>query len=172
MNLNPFDPNGAPWNEAVLHNLGAWSIAYPKDADGKVTSVIVTPDIDMSGYAAAVAAFAKVALAAYAAEARYNKEVGGITYNGSPIATDDRSKQMILGARMAAQADATFNTKWAASDGTIVALDAPGLVALSNAVLAHVQACFLRFASVNADIDAGNITTTAQVDAAFAAITV
>ena len=79
---------------------------------------------------------------------------------------------MILGARMAAQADATFTTKWAATDGTIVALDAAGLVALSNAVLAHVQACFLRFASVKADIDAGNVTTTAQVDAAFAAITV
>lgn len=171
MNLNPLDPNGAPWNEAVLHGLGASSIAYPRNADGKVTTIIVEPDIDLSGYAAALAVAVKGQLAAYAAAARYNKEIGGITFNGSPVATDDRSKQMILGARMAAQADATFTTKWAATDGTIVALDAAGLIALSNAVLGHVQACFLRFASVKADIDAGNITTTAQIDAAFAAIT-
>lgn len=172
MQLNKLDPTGKPWNEAVLHALGAGSIAYPTDAAGAVSAVIVSPDIDLSGYAAAIAAESKRELAAYASAVRYDKEVGGITYNGSPIATDDRSKQMILGARMVAQADATFTTKWAATDGTIVALDAPGLVALSNAVLAHVQACFLRFASVKADIDAGNITTTAQVDAAFAAITV
>jgi hypothetical protein len=47
-------------------------------------------------------------------------------------------------------------------------LNATQVIALSNAVLAHVQACFATYASIKAAITAGTITTTAQIDAAFA----
>lgn len=110
----------------------------------------------------------KAMLIAYAADARWRKEVGGIIVGGVPVATDDRSKQMILGARLAAEADSGFTTPWVGSDGSINTLNAAQVVAISNAVLAHVAGCFATFATVKADIDTGDITTREEIDAAFA----
>lgn len=50
----------------------------------------------------------KVALAAYAADKRWQKETGGFEFNGLHIATDDRSKIMIAGAREAAKSQSGF----------------------------------------------------------------
>lgn len=107
-------------------------------------------------------------LIAYAATARWRKETGGITVGGIPIATDDRSKQMIMGVRIAADADAGFTTPWVAADGAIHTVDAATVIAISNAVLAHVAACFATYAAVKAAIDDETITTFAEIDAAFA----
>jgi len=52
MQLNPLDPNGSPWNEGALHALGASAVAWPDLAKGPV----VTPDVNLAGYAAAAAA--------------------------------------------------------------------------------------------------------------------
>jgi hypothetical protein len=49
-------------------------------------------------------------LIAYAADVRWRKEVGGIVVAGVPVATDDRSKQMIIGARLAANSDPDWST--------------------------------------------------------------
>lgn len=106
-------------------------------------------------------------LVAYASSARYRKEVGGIVVADVPVATDDRSKQMILGARVAADADPDFATLWVGADGNIYPITAAAMVMISNAVMAHVAACFATFATVKAQIDAGTITTAAQIDAAF-----
>lgn len=107
-------------------------------------------------------------LVAYASSARYAKEIGGIVVAGVPVATDDRSKQMILGARVAADTDPDFSTLWVGADGNIYPVTAAAMITISNAVLAHVAACFTLFASVKTQIDVGTITTTAQIDAAFA----
>ncbi len=111
----------------------------------------------------------KEELTAYAADARWRKEVGGITVAGVPVATDDRSKQMIIGARIAADADANWTSQWVGADGSIYPINAAAIVAISDAVQAHVNACFATFASVKTEIDAGTITTNAEIDAAFAA---
>lgn len=108
-------------------------------------------------------------LSTYATSKRYAKEIGGITVSGVPVATDDRSKQMILGARLAAQADSNWSTSWVAADGSIVPVNASTIIAISDAVQAHVNDCFTTFALVKADIDSGTITTIAEIDAAFAA---
>nr|WP_278377177.1 DUF4376 domain-containing protein [Brucella anthropi] len=105
----------------------------------------------------------------YAAAKRWEKEVGGIEVNGLTVATDDRSKTMISGARVAAMANPEFTTAWKGSGGEFVPLDAGAVVAISDAVLAHVSNCFAVEAQVLADIDAGAITTVEQIDAAFAA---
>lgn len=105
-------------------------------------------------------------LTAYAADKRWRVETGGITVAGVAIATDDRSKQMIIGARIAADADAGWSTPWVAADGTVVPVDALTMIVISNAVLAHVSACFAIYAAVAADIEAGDITTTDEIDAA------
>lgn len=107
-------------------------------------------------------------LAAYASDLRWQKESGGITISGVPIATDDRSKLMITGARVAADADPAWTTIWQGTDGTSYPLNAAAMIAISNAVSAHVAGCFASYATVKAAIDAGTMTTTAAIDAAFA----
>lgn len=103
----------------------------------------------------------------YAADARWRSEVAGVTVNGVTIATDDRSKVMLIGARVAAATDPNFTTPWVAADGATHQLTAAEVVAISDAVLAHVATCFATFNSVTAGIAAGEITTTAEIDAAF-----
>lgn len=107
-------------------------------------------------------------LVVYASTKRWSVEVGGITVAGIQISTDDRSKIMISGARIAAQADAGFTTKWVAADGTVHDLDAEQVIAISDAVLAHVSAAFATYSAVLSGIyaDPPTITTLAEVDAA------
>jgi len=107
-------------------------------------------------------------LPAYAAQKRWEKENGGINIGGAQIATDDRSKVMISGARVAAENDPNFSTEWKAADGSFVTVNAAMIVAISDAMLAHVSNCFALEAQVLAQIEAGTITTTEEIDAAFA----
>ena len=107
-------------------------------------------------------------LVAYARDARWRAEIGGIEWEGVPIATDDSSKIKIAGARLAAQADPGFETTWYGTDGEGVVVDAPLIIELSDAVLAHVDGTFTTFGQVKAAITAGTITTREEVDAAFA----
>jgi hypothetical protein len=105
-------------------------------------------------------------LIGYAADRRWRKEVGGIVVGGVPVTTDDRSKLMIAGARIKADANPEFTTNWKTGSGFIL-LDAATIIALSDAVLAHVDSCFETEGEVLAAIDAGTITTREQIDAAF-----
>ncbi|MBX8811211.1 DUF4376 domain-containing protein [Ochrobactrum sp. MR34] len=107
-------------------------------------------------------------LRSLAAQKRWEKEVGGITLSGLVVHTDDRSKIMISGARVAAEADRNFTTQWKGADGSFVTLDAAMIVAISNAVSNHVSNCFALEAQVLAQIEAGTITTATEIDAAFA----
>lgn len=106
-------------------------------------------------------------LVAHAADRRWQKEVGGIIVAGIPVATDDRSKLMITGARLAAMADPAWTTVWHGSDGGTYPLNVAAMVAISDAVQAHVNGTFETFASVKAAIEAGTVTDKAGVDAAF-----
>lgn len=105
-------------------------------------------------------------LIAHAAARRWQVETAGITAGGVMVATDDRSKSLIMGARMAADKDPGFTTRFKPVGGGFVTVDAPAIIAISDALLAHVAACFAIEAQVVADIDAGIITTTAEIDAA------
>ena len=111
-----------------------------------------------------------VNLAAYAALARYGKETGGITVAGVPIATDRESQAMITGAYVVASTNAAWSTAWKTGTGAFVTVTAAQMIAIALAVAAHVGNCFASEATTDAAITAGTITTTAQVDAAFAAI--
>jgi hypothetical protein len=107
-------------------------------------------------------------LRAAAADARWRRETGGITVSGIPVHTDDRSKMMLMGARIQATAAPGFSTQWKGADGQFVTLDAATIGALSDAVLAHVDACFAREQEVLAAINAGDVTTLAEIEQAFA----
>lgn len=106
----------------------------------------------------------KVTLKGYAALKRWQRETSGIVVSGQAIATDDRTKNLLLGARVAANNNPAFTTPWANEDGTISELNAAQVIAISDAVLAHVKGCFARFETISDGIDAATITTRLQVD--------
>ena len=111
-------------------------------------------------------------LADYAKDARDAKENGGITVQGVPIATDDRSKLLVAGARMRADDNPSGTEMWAAADGKEYPLPAAAIVLISKAIGAHVSACFTCYGQVKAAIaaDPPTITDRAGVDAAYAAV--
>lgn len=114
-----------------------------------------------------VVAQTKTSLIAYAKQRRWEIETGGVTVNGSRVETDDRSKLMILGARLRADADPDTTEDWDMPDGTTRVLSAPEIVALSDAIAAHVSTVFKTYSQVKAKIEAGTITTTEQINAEF-----
>ncbi|MCA1242938.1 DUF4376 domain-containing protein [Stappia stellulata] len=111
-------------------------------------------------------------LNAHLSAIRRTHETGGVSVTIGPdvieVATDHEGKTNLLGARVAAQEVPGFTTDWSAING-IFPLDAAGIIALSDAVLAHINGAFVAQAAVIADIDAGTLTTPAEVEAAFAA---
>lgn len=111
-----------------------------------------------------------LALVDYAGRARWLTEISGITVGGIAIATDDRAKLMLSGARLRAEKNPDATEKWHADDGSVYVVTAPQIIAMSDAVAAHVSACFSIFADVKAKIDAGTITEQSQIDDAFGAL--
>lgn len=109
----------------------------------------------------------KAQLLAHLANYRWAVETGGITFEGVTVATDDRSKTMIMGARVAAMANPDHVVNWKMPDGSWVPLDAAMITAISDAVLNHVNSCFEKEAMVAAMIEEGDITGVEGVEAAF-----
>jgi len=102
-------------------------------------------------------------LAAYAADRRWRAETGGIAVDGLTIATDRESQAMISNAvQTAERTGQSINYK---AGGVFVTLTPEQIIGLALTVAVHVQASFAAEAAVVADIDAGTITTIAQIDA-------
>lgn len=116
----------------------------------RVTYTVVDPTAEE--IAAAFEQRKANALAALA-DIRWQKETGGITLNGLKVATDDRSKLLILGKRTKAAADPSLTFQWKTPTGFIT-LTAEQIVAIADAVEAHVQACFDREAALVLEIEA------------------
>lgn len=110
-----------------------------------------------------------------AAQKRWERENTSILLDGFPVATDDRSKVLIMGARM--RADLALRQdppgdvveQWASPFGN-VQLHAVDLVAISNALAHHVSVIFAKYAEVELAIANGSITTYDEVDEAFLAV--
>ncbi len=103
-------------------------------------------------------------LLAYAAEKRWQVETGGIIINGITVATDDRSKMMVLGTRVKAMFSPDYKESWKTADGNFIELPAASLIAISDAVQEHVSASFAVEAIVSAKINMGEITTFEEID--------
>lgn len=101
------------------------------------------------------------------ADLRWRTEIGGIEVNSLPVATDDRSKIMLSGARIKADKDPAFTTKWKGPDGTFITIGAATIIAVSDAVLDHVDRCFAAENAVAEQIRDGFCETVEQVEAAF-----
>ena len=107
---------------------------------------------------------APIDLKAYAANKRWQIETGGITVAGATISTTRDNQAMITGAYTFARDNPGTTIKFKSASGW-VSLPAAAMVAIGSAVGAHVQASFAAEELIDADIDGGKITTTAQIDA-------
>lgn len=103
----------------------------------------------------------------YSADCRWNKETSGITVGTYKVETDRTSQALLTGARVAANADPKFTTKYKMQDNQFVELDAKQIIAISDAVLAHVSNCFLLESQVNDKIKSKKLTTYKDVLAEY-----
>lgn len=87
------------------------------------------------------------------AAARYNAETAGTTVNGILLDTGRDSQALITGAAVAAMLDEGYSLNWKTVNG-FIHLSAPEIIAVAQAVRAHVQACFDREAELCALVDA------------------
>ena len=83
------------------------------------------------------------------AEARWQAEVSGV--NG--IRTDRESQALITGAALKAMQDSEYTCRWKTETG-FVELTAAQILAIADAVRAHVQGCFDRESELLTLVDA------------------
>ena len=96
------------------------------------------------------------------ASARYAAETAGTTVNGVLIDTGRDSQALITGAALAAMLDENYSLNWKTTAG-FIHLTAPEIIAVAQAVRAHVQACFDKEGELVARINAA--TTKEDLDA-------
>ena len=109
----------------------------------------------------------KLALLGYAADRRWRSENAGTTFEGRPMRTDRDTRGALIEAHVATTLDPEFETPWQLSDGTTLVVSAANISSIISAVAAHRAAAFSRFETVKADIKAGKIKSTAEIDIAF-----
>ena len=73
---------------------------------------------------------------------RFNREVGGITLNGTRILTDRESQAAISGALASLQNGLVTSIDWKAGNGAWITLGLPEMTAIAQAVAVHVQTSF------------------------------
>lgn len=96
------------------------------------------------------------------ASVRYAAETAGTIVNGTTIDTGRDSQALITGAALAAVIDSEYSLNWKTEAG-FIHLTAPELIAVAQAVRAHVQSCFDREGELVALVDAAQ--TAGELDA-------
>lgn len=109
-------------------------------------------------------------LPAYAADVRWRTQTGGITVNGLPFATDSLSLGALNSAYIYTQSNTGATFSWKLEDGSFVTLTKADVDALQAAVSEFGQNCYACEDTTLDGIEGGTITTTEEIDAAFAAI--
>ena len=106
-------------------------------------------------------------LVAHAAKVRFDAQCAGIEFNERRIGTSPPSIAALVATTIP---DSEACAHWKAMDGTFMRLSRKELIAAANAANAHVQACFALEAKVLDDIESGEVTTQAEIDAIFRGI--
>lgn len=94
---------------------------------------------------------------AVVAARRYQAETAGITVDSMTIDTGRDSQALITGAALAAMLDPAYTCSWKTQAG-FIELTAEQIIALAQAVRAHVQACFDREADLLEALASGTFT--------------
>lgn len=123
---------------------------------------------DQASYDAVMAAqfeAKKSAKLATLAARRWQAETGGIVFMGMSIKTDEDTQRKITGAYVQATRDSGFVVKWKVAPGVFIDLDAAAIIAIGDAVTAHIQACFANEAALTAAIlAAGDVAALSAID--------
>jgi len=112
-------------------------------------------------------------LKSYNPYARYNKASGGVvvtSISAAAFMSDPVSRNTLANADAFAKANPGHMTDWKLADGTFVTLSEAQLATALNDMAIFVQSCFTCESANLTDINGGTITTIAQIDAAYAAI--
>ena len=145
----PIEPYACSRGTVLAHESGSYIIATTDGrtigipaASGDPSPANVEADI-LASEAPDLPAI-RARLRARATERRWQVETAGITLGGVQVATDDRAKTLLAGASERARRDAGFSTRWKGADGTWAPVSNATIIALADAVFAHIDACFLR----------------------------
>ena len=141
---------------------GSVAMPWPRDGAGAQTSAALQAILSPWGLF--------VDLAAYAASARYAKEIGGVKAGTAQVDTSRQSQAMVANAYSFMQQSGAASTQYKTDSGWVT-VTADQMKSIALAVGTHVQACFAAESDLDAKIAAGTVTTTAQIDAAFTALT-
>lgn len=139
---------------------GGFATQWPRDEEGEQTDAALHQVLAPHGL--------WVDLVAYTADRRWQIETGGIEVGGAVVATDRDSQGMIGRAYSLALVDPDEPVDYKAASGWIE-IDSATLIAIATAVGRHVRACFRAERQICDQIETGQITTSAEIDAAFAA---
>lgn len=129
---------------------------------------------EAGGFQEPAKSLTKVALIAYAANARWQKEVGGVAWPDGEsthvIATDRESQGKLLMEFVAINNGLRADpSPWKFAGGYFVSLTNAQMSAVALVGRSFVADAYSREAAVQAGINAGTITTTAEIDAVFTA---
>lgn len=112
----------------------------------------------------------KASLKSYATSKRAGVINAGceVTVSGTllKVWADTQTQTALTALSVLASSNPALTTVWKCRDGTFATLNATGIAALAAGVMTFVQSAFAIEGDVVADIDAGDITTTAEIDAA------
>lgn len=112
------------------------------------------------------APYAKMRLKDYAAGVRWQKTQAGMTLpSGVRIKTDETSKAKLDQALAMLEKGWVPSLAWKVGPGEYITLDTAAMTGVAQAVAAYEQACFIAEQNIAAEIDAGTITSKAEVDA-------
>ena len=134
---------GIAGEEKVLE-IALWGAAGSQVGWAAVTDVVISDAPDEI-----VLQDARDSKKAEIAAARWEAETAGI----DGIKTDRESQALITGAALKAMQDSEYSCRWKTESG-FVELTAPQILAIADAVRAHVQGCFDREAELVALIEA------------------
>jgi hypothetical protein len=121
-------------------------------------------------YTVLAAQYPAGSLQSYNPDARYRKASGGVTIAGNPYLTDPVSRNTVSSAHDYAVANPGHVTDWKLADGTFIQLTEAQLAHVLQEMATFVQSCFTCESTNAAAIAGGTMTTIAQIDAAYAAI--
>ncbi|MBG0809842.1 DUF4376 domain-containing protein [Methylosinus sp. H3A] len=96
----------------------------------------------------------KAAKFAALADRRWRAETAGVTVGGLSIPSDAATQSKLTAAVVAGVLDNNYAVTWKLANGTFQLLDHATLIAVAQAVRAHVQGCFDHEATLTAAITA------------------
>lgn len=169
-NTIPEEENHHTSKEAYLTNIitnwansnGASNTAIDAMITQCINSWSLSPSLEVPAPPELTGEELKTYLLAYAANKRWSIEVGGMSFAGMNVPTDDRAKLLLMGA---AGSMADTDTASFIVGSTAVNLTGAQFKAIYAAIVNRVQVLFAKQTLVIEDINNGIITTTNQIDA-------